>query len=539
MGAPLVFRPQECFADHFITDAKEIIANRSIFPLDIRYHVDYGGRGSGKTWNWADAVVVEASLRPIRVLVTRELQNSIDESIKSEIEAAIANRGLEHFFDMQKDVTKGLNGSRFIYKGLKNNIKNIKSISDVDIVLCEESENISRDSWEKLLPSIRPKGKRPPIVIIIFNPDNELDDTYQRFIENTPPKSLVKKINYYDNKYFPEHLEEQRQHAKKTLPPKDYRHIWEGEPKGTGDDVIIQLDWIRAARFASKDPRWKKTGEKVGAYDPAGQGRDFHAVSIRDGNIVTKCIEWLRSDDLREATNIALDLADTHRVDMFRYDECGGFGDGVAVFVDDATFDDGEGYSKSYNSEGYQLPTMEVGDVMPFNAGDGVIDPDKEIRGTAKSNKETYANAKAQAHGVLAQLFYNTYRFIVLGEDVDPDDMISLDIDDDGLFKKISRELSTPIWVKSDANSKKKVESKDDMKKRSGLDSPNIADSIIMLFAPFDRDKRGFLDVYMDKKVAKKKKGQEYTPVTSRTKKTGSRVKRATTGRKGLGFYGN
>ena len=158
----LVFSPQEAFADHFITDADEIIKHRSILPLDIRYHVDDGGRGSGKTYTWADAVVVEAALRPVRVLVTRELQNSIDESIKNEIESAIEKRGWQHFFDMQRDVTIGLNGSRFIYKGLKNNIKNLKSISDVDIVLCEEAENISKNSWEKLLPSIRPKGDRPP-----------------------------------------------------------------------------------------------------------------------------------------------------------------------------------------------------------------------------------------------------------------------------------------------------------------------------------------------------------------------------------------
>lgn len=185
----LVFKPQKAFARHFITDPKEIIRTRSIFPEDIRYHIDYGGRGSAKTWTWADAVVVEAALRPVRVLVTREFQNSIDESIKGEIEAAIEKRGWESFFDCQRDTTIGLNGSRFIYKGLKNNVQNIKSISDVDIVLCEESENISCASWEKLLPSIRPKGDRPPVFIVIFNPANELDDTYQRWIVNTPPRS--------------------------------------------------------------------------------------------------------------------------------------------------------------------------------------------------------------------------------------------------------------------------------------------------------------------------------------------------------------
>ena len=208
--AKLEWFPQRAFADHFNTTTADILKHRSVFKPGVEYHIDYGGRGSAKTWTWADAVVVEASLRPARILVTRELQNSIEESIKDELESAITNRGLDWFFDCQKTVIKGRNGSRFIFKGIKNNIKSLKSISNVDIVLCEEAESILKDSWEKLLPSIRPKSGNPPIFIIIFNPDNELDDTYQRWILNTPPKSVKRLINWTDNKYFPDHLNNQR-----------------------------------------------------------------------------------------------------------------------------------------------------------------------------------------------------------------------------------------------------------------------------------------------------------------------------------------
>ena len=492
----LVFKPQEAFSEHFVTNANEIIANRSIFPKDVIYHIDHGGRGSGKTWTWADAVVVEAALRPVRVLVTRELQNSIDESIKEEIEGAIVSRGWQHFFDMQDKVTIGNNGSRFIYKGLKNNINNIKSISDVDIVLAEEAEGISRNSWEKLLPSIRPKSGKAPIIIIIFNPDNELDETYQRFIVNTPPKSIVKKINYWDNKYFPDHLNEQRLHAKRTLPPKDYRHIWEGEPKGSSDLVIIQLDWIKAARFASQIEGWERVGIKKAAYDPAGQGRDFHAVTTKDGNVITSATEWVRSDDLREGTRKALNIAQSEGCEEFIYDECGGFGDGCAVFISDATFDNGNSEGLDINEDGTRLKTIKVGSVTPFNAGSPVVDPDEDIEGTAKTNGETYSNAKSQAHGVTAQLLYNTFRYVRFGDEVPFDQMLSIDIDDNDTFNKLARELSSPIWVKSDSNSKKKVESKKDMAKRTGQPSPNIADTIHMLSAPTENN-RGIFDELM------------------------------------------
>ena len=183
----LVWKPQKAFADYFNTDAEEIIRKRSVFTEGIEYFISYGGRGSAKTWTWADAVAVEAAIRPIRILVAREFQNSIEESIKDEIETAITNRGLDSFFDCQKTTIIGRNGSKFIFKGIRNNIKSLKSISNVDIVLIEEAEGVTRDSWEKLLPSIRPKSGEPPLFVIIFNPDNELDDTYQRWVVNTPP----------------------------------------------------------------------------------------------------------------------------------------------------------------------------------------------------------------------------------------------------------------------------------------------------------------------------------------------------------------
>jgi phage terminase large subunit len=453
----------------------------------------YGGRGSAKTYSAVDAAVVEASLRPVRVLVTREIQNSIEDSIKAEIEAAIDNRNLNGFFDIQNNVIKGANGSRFIFKGLKNNIKSLKSISDVDIVLCEEAEDITKLSWDKLLPSIRPRDKvtrgGTPIIIVIFNPNNELDDTYQRFVVNPPPDCVVKLLNYNHNKYFPPHLERQRLHFKKTRPLKDYEHEWEGKPKGSGDDVIIDLEWVKAARFASRHPLFKKTGARRVGYDPAGQGKDTHACVYVDGNILKEIDEWVKSPDLRGASERAFSMAAKHKAEEFSFDECGGLGDGVSVFIEDA------------RKENRSVSSI---DISPFNAGLAVIEDtglgdfndkgEEVIKGTDKRWKDEYSNRKAQAHGIAAQKLFNTYRFIVLGDDdMNPDEICSIDIEDDELFNKLARELSTPVWVKSGSNSKKKVESKKDMEKRTGQPSPNIGDAYIMTSAPVELELKAML----------------------------------------------
>lgn len=487
--AKLVFSPQGVFSPAYNTDSKTIKAERSFFSSAYDYFVDYGGRGGGKTKDKVKSVLLESTIRKVRVLVTRELQNSIEESVKAEIEACIDEMDLHHFFKITEKSITGRNGSKFIFKGLKNNINNIKSIADVDIVLVEEAENVSEISWEKLLPSIRPNSGRA-IVIVIFNPASELDATWTNWIINTPERTLLTSCNYYDNKYFPAFLEAQRKHDEKVLPPKRYKNKWLGIPAGSEGDVIIDQDWLKAARFASRNEDWVKVGIKKVAYDPAGQGKDSNAAVYADGNCVIEIDEWEKSQDLRKATRRALELVRNNSADEFIYDECGGFGDGVSVFVDDNI------KGKDTDNDGEDSDPISI-EVTPFNAGDSVLTPkDENIEGTEKQPHEIYANQKAHAHGIVAQQLYNTFRFIELGErDINPEDMLSLDIADDDLWKKIMREMSTALWVKSDTNSKKKVESKQAMKKRTGQESPNINDAIIMLRAPKEKASVGFLDM--------------------------------------------
>ena len=489
MSKSLHFFPQKVFSPAYNLDVNVIMAERSFFNSDYDYFVDVGGRGGGKTVDKIKSVVLEASIRKVRVLVTREFLGSIAESTKAEIEECISDLNLDHFFKVTEKQIVGANGSKFIFKGLKNNINNIKSIAAVDIVIVEEAEGVSEVCWDKLLPSIRPKtGKM--IVIVIFNPDSELDATWRQWMIDTPPRTLITKCNYYDNKYFPAHLERLRLSDLKSMPKRRYDKKWLGIPTGAEGDVVIDEAWLKASRFASHHSEWINAGDKRVAYDPAGQGRDSNAVAYADGNRVVEIDEWVKSSDLRVATNRALSMVRRNEADEFTYDECGGFGDGVSVFVSDNLG------GLAVDGDDLSIPEYECL-VVPFNAGDPVLsDKDEVIEGTEKQPHEIYANQKAHAHGVTAQRLYNTYRFIELGErDIDPLEMISMDIEDDDLWRRIVREMSSALWVKSEANSKKKVESKKDMKKRTGQESPNINDAIVMLMAPREGESVDFFDM--------------------------------------------
>jgi phage terminase large subunit len=61
---------------------------RAEFPKNLRflfkparYKVAYGGRGGAKSWGFARALLIQGTRRTERILCTRELQNSIRESV--------------------------------------------------------------------------------------------------------------------------------------------------------------------------------------------------------------------------------------------------------------------------------------------------------------------------------------------------------------------------------------------------------------------------------------------------------------------------
>ena len=228
-----------------------------------RLKIIYGGRGGGKTENVSIALIILSMKMRLRILCLREIQNSIEESVKETIEANIHTMGLSDNFDIKdKSITCISTGSRFIFSGLRYKINSIKSLAKIDICWVEEANNVSKTSWDKLMPTIRgrhdPKDlggpfKNGPEIIVTFNPELDDDETYKRFVldkdTNAPdflPNELtgeleryayVVKVNYTDNKWFPPDLRQQMNLMKTTNHIK-YLEIYEGFTKLTLDGAI-------------------------------------------------------------------------------------------------------------------------------------------------------------------------------------------------------------------------------------------------------------------------------------------------------------
>lgn len=201
-----------------------------------RYKVFYGGRGSGKSWTVAGALVWLAARVNLRVLCARELQISMADSVHKLLCDEIERQRLAPFYAVTKTgIVCAATGSEFMFKGLRHNVNEIKSTEGIDICWVEEAQRVSEDSWSTLIPTIRKQGSE---IWMTFNPEDEHDPTYKRFVANVPPNSLVRKVNYVHNPFFPETLREEMEYLKR-VDFDAYLHVWEGEPKARNKSQVF------------------------------------------------------------------------------------------------------------------------------------------------------------------------------------------------------------------------------------------------------------------------------------------------------------
>ena len=207
-----------------------------------RYKIYHGGRGGAKSWSFADAILTIGGQRKTRILCAREIQDSIDESVKQLLDDRIKARNQQWFWRSTKKEIFGLNGSNIIFSGLYRNIDSIKSKEGIDICWIEEGDRASQESLTKLFPTIRKDGSE---IWISFNPRSAKDPVYKRFLaypEDNGPDTLVQQVNYYDNPWFTKALRAEMEWDKSHDPDK-YNHVWLGQVAKISDEIVFSGKW--------------------------------------------------------------------------------------------------------------------------------------------------------------------------------------------------------------------------------------------------------------------------------------------------------
>lgn len=202
-----------------------------------RYKVFHGGRGSGKSWSVARALVHLAARKPLRVVCAREFQNSIEESVHQLLKDQIELFKLPYTIG-KYSITNKI-GSEFVFKGLaKKDATAIKSLEGCDICWVEEAEAVSDASWKNLTPTVRKDGSE---IWITFNPDIEDAPTYRRFVLRQPTDCISIQVNYFDNPWFPKVLEQERLDMLRD-DPDSYDNVWLGKPRTFSQGAIFRRE---------------------------------------------------------------------------------------------------------------------------------------------------------------------------------------------------------------------------------------------------------------------------------------------------------
>lgn len=231
--------------------------------------------------------------RPVRILCAREIQSSISDSVHKLLCEQIDATGLGGFYAATRDAIRGMNGTEIIFMGLRSNPQEIKSTEGIDICWVEEAQAVSAESWDVLVPTVRKPGSE---IWMTFNPLDESDPTYQRFVVDAPENAVVRKVNYDANPYFPDVLRQEMEWLK-ARDHEAYRHIWEGEVRRHSEAVIF------AGRY------------RVEEFDTPPNARFFHGADwgfAKDPSVLVRCFIKDRTIYIdREAWGVGVDLDET------------------------------------------------------------------------------------------------------------------------------------------------------------------------------------------------------------------------------------
>lgn len=225
-------------------------------PADVRGA--YGGRGSGKTFNFAKMTAVKGYIFGMQgisgiILCARQFMNSLADSSLEEIKRAIAEEPfLADYYDVGEKYIKSKDGRiDFAFAGLDRSIDSIKSKGRLLLCWVDEAEPVTDIAWATLIPTLREEGSDWNAELwVTWNPKRKKAACEKRFRHANDKLIRCVEMNWRDNPRFPAKMERDRQRdlAKR---PDQYEHVWEGAYVSMIEGAYYSKN-ITAARAAKR-----------------------------------------------------------------------------------------------------------------------------------------------------------------------------------------------------------------------------------------------------------------------------------------------
>lgn len=461
-----------------------------------RVKIIVGGRASTKSTFVSDYVLAKVS-HGETWCCGREFQNSIDDSVHSMLEGEIERCEFNGFVVGAAKISH-VNGGSIFYKGLARNITSLKGLNRLNGLWIEEGESLSAATLKVLTASVRlsaaeAKKQREagkllevPEIWITMNRGSSKDPVSQKFLARAEKELarrgyyeddniMIVQINYTDipkQWFLDSGLESERLDDKKNMTTAEYDHKWGGAYSDTVENAIIQAEWFDACIDAHKNLGFEPLGQIKVTYDPADSG-DAKAVCYSHGSVIMDIVQK-DTGLIDTATDWACSYANDKRPDVFSWD-ADGMGMGLKRQIADAFNGKKVTVEAFRGSEGCDNPKQ-------------VYDSDVKVK-DQKINKEMFANKRAQYYWALRERMRKTYMAVkgksLLG--IKPDELISFSSSIKDMAQLRSEVCRVPRKYK--ASGRIQLMTKQEMK-NLGIDSPNMADALMMSCRTVDTIKK-------------------------------------------------
>lgn len=229
------------------------------------------------------------------------------------------------------------------------------------------------------------------------------------------------------------------------------------------EGVLIPSPWVQAAIGAKDKLQIAPSGLKYAALDVADTGIDSNGLTRRDGVLLTHAQTFSgKGSDIFETVQRAINFADDTGCSQLIYDS-----DGIGA----GARGDGRRINEDRVSAG--KPGMPM---VAYRGSASVVKPEGQMI-PGRKNVDFFQNMKSQSWWALRMRFQTTYRAVMEGAEYDPDEIICIDPRIPEL-SKLSGQLSQ-VTYEVNAVGKIVIDKRPD-----GVKSPDLADSVVMLFSP-------------------------------------------------------
>ena len=221
----------------------QIPTPRAFAPLlaPARYKGAHGGRGSSKSHCFAGLMIEENIYQKMDNVCLREIQKSLEFSVKKLLESKIAQMNAGDYFEVQDKRILTKQGGVIIFEGLQNHTADsIKSLEGFDRAWVEEAQSLSQRSLDILRPTIRKPGSE---IWFSWNPNLATDPVDVLLRGEVPPKgAAVVQMNYRDNPWLPNELKDELEYDQRRDPDK-FAHVWLGEYQKNSETRVFK-NWM-------------------------------------------------------------------------------------------------------------------------------------------------------------------------------------------------------------------------------------------------------------------------------------------------------